>query len=96
MVTWSVASSRLRYVLSAYIQLSGDIWRSRTFGDGQVVAFEDFKRLSAGTSLAEVKVLVHVQAYEYCFAQCCCQAAGKWRQEGKSYEIQDGMNTKAA
>ncbi len=24
----------------------------------------------------------------------CLQAAGKWRQEGKSYEMQDGMNTK--
>ena len=67
METWSVASSRLRYVLSAYIQLSGDIWRSRTFGDGQVVAFEDFKRLSAGTSLAEVKVLVPFQVYEKLF-----------------------------
>ena len=34
--------------------------------------------------------------YECCFAQWCCQAAGKWRQEGKSYEVQDGTYTKGS
>jgi len=30
--------------------------QTNIFGDLQVVAFDDFKRLSTGTSLAEVKV----------------------------------------
>lgn len=37
------------------------------FGEQQVVAFDDFKRLSTGTSLAEVKVLVPFQVYEKLF-----------------------------
>ena len=59
------------------------------------MAFDDFKRLSTGTSLAEVKVL------DFMFTMTSLdssffQAAGKWRQEGKSYEMQDGMTIDAA
>jgi hypothetical protein len=63
-------------------------------GNVQVVAFEDFKRLSTGTSLAEVKVSGDVlssffsRIFHLLFI---FQAAGKWRQEGKGYEMQDGM-----
>lgn len=44
----------------------------RGFIKAEVVAFEDFKSLSTGKGMNEVK------------------AAGKYRQEGKLYEVQDG------
>jgi obg-like ATPase 1 len=44
----------------------------RGFIKAEVVAFEDFKELSPGKSMAPVK------------------AAGKYRQEGKTYVVQDG------
>ena len=40
--------------------------------DAQTAAFDDFKALAKGASMAEVK------------------AGGKYRQEGKSYVVQDG------
>lgn len=44
----------------------------RGFIKAEVVAFEDFKSLATGKSMAEVK------------------AAGKYRQEGKTYVVKDG------